>query len=71
MSNDEVRPGRLPGCESANHEICYGELWQCSQCGKTVCAAEGSEDDPELCDDCWMAKHYPEQDTGPGYGNWG
>ena len=63
MSNDEVRPGRLPGCESANHEICYGELWQCSQCGKTVCAAEGSEDDPELCDDCWMAKHYPEQDT--------
>ncbi len=71
MNNDVVRPGRLPGCESANHEICYGELWQCSQCDKTVCAEEGSTDDPELCDDCWMAKHYPEQDTGSGYGNWG
>ena len=63
MGNDTIGPGRLPGCESTNHDLCYGELWQCSQCGKTVCAAEGSDDDPELCDDCWVAKHYPEQDT--------
>ncbi len=60
MNNDEVRPGRLPGCESAYHEICYGELWQCSQCDKTVWAGEVSEIVPEPCDDCWVAKHYAE-----------
>ena len=53
--------GRLPGCQSTNHERCYGELWQCSTCGKTVCHAEGTDQDPALCDDCWMAKHHPQQ----------
>ena len=63
MAADEVKPGRIPGCESTNHKLCYGELWQCSQCGKTVCEAEGSDDDPDLCDECWYAKHYPEEKT--------
>ena len=63
MATDEVKPGRIPGCESTNHKLCYGELWQCSRCGKTVCSAEGSDEDPDLCDDCWYAKHYADQDT--------
>ena len=49
---------RLPGCQSTNHDFCYGFLWQCSACGKTVCCAEGSEDHRELCDDCWAAKFH-------------
>jgi hypothetical protein len=48
--------GRLAGCQSTNHFYCYGELWQCAGCGKTVCYAEGSDNHPELCDDCWV-KH--------------
>ena len=62
MTREEVRPGRLPGCESTNHKICYGGLWQCSRCGKTVCEAEGSDDDPDLCDDCWYDKHKDDPD---------
>src|SRR5947207_15545774 len=52
-------PGRLPGCQSMNHTECYGELWQCAQCGKTICYAEGTDDDPDLCDDCWVQTHDP------------
>ena len=62
MDENDVS-ARIPGCESTNHKRCYGELWQCSQCGKTVCEAEGSDDDPDLCDDCWLAKHHPENST--------
>jgi hypothetical protein len=49
---------RLPGCQSTNHDFCYGVLWQCSACGKTVCCAEGTDDHRELCDDCWAAKFH-------------
>ena len=63
MKAQDDRPRRLPGCESTNHTLCYGELWQCSQCGKTVCNAEGSDDDdPDLCDDCWYDKHKNDPD---------
>ena len=44
----------IPGCQSTNHRSCYGELWLCKRCGKTVCCAEGTDNDPELCDDCWL-----------------
>ena len=54
-----LEPGRMEGCESTNHRDCYGELWQCGTCGKTVCCAEGSSHDPELCDDCWAEKYSP------------
>ncbi len=54
---------RNPGCESTNHTRCYGELWQCSQCGKTVCEAEGSDEDLDLCDDCWYEKHCQDHDS--------
>ena len=54
--------GRMVGCQSTNHSECYGELWQCAACGKTVCYAEGTTDHPELCDDCW-AKRFA-QDPG-------
>lgn len=49
----------LQGCQSTNHgrRACYGELWQCGVCGKTVCYAEGTDNDPSLCDDCWVKKH--------------
>lgn len=46
--------GRMVGCQSTNHAFCYGELWQCVGCGKTVCYAEGTDNHPELCDDCWV-----------------
>jgi hypothetical protein len=48
---------RIVGCQSTNHTHCYGPLWQCTACGKTVCSAEGSDDDPQLCDDCWAMKY--------------
>jgi hypothetical protein len=49
--------GRLDGCQSTNHTECYGQLWQCERCGKTVCYAEGSDHNQELCDDCWAMKN--------------
>lgn len=50
------KESKVPGCESTNHdpEDCYGELWECSRCGKHVCFAEGTDNHPELCDDCWV-----------------
>ncbi len=48
---------RMPGCQSTNHTECYGELWQCQRCGKIVCCAEGTDNDPGLCDDCWVEVH--------------
>lgn len=50
---DPATDGRMAGCQSTNHTVCYGELWQCAACGKTVCCNEGTDDHPELCDDCW------------------
>ena len=50
-------PRRMAGCQSTNHDQCYGELWQCDSCGKTVCYAEGSDNHPELCDDCWVKQY--------------
>jgi hypothetical protein len=54
--------GRMAGCQSTNHTDCYGELWQCAACGKTVCYAEGTDNHPELCDDCWAARFAPADD---------
>jgi hypothetical protein len=55
----------MEGCESTNHTNCYGQLWQCAACGKTVCCAEGTDNHPELCDDCWIIRHYgQEKDDG-------
>lgn len=49
----------IRGCQSLNHSECYGELWQCARCAKTVCYAEGTDNDPDLCDDCWVQTHDP------------
>lgn len=44
-------------CQSTNHINCYGILWRCEECGKTVCEAEGCADDyPNICDDCYAFK---------------
>jgi hypothetical protein len=51
---------RIPGCQSTNHRECYGELWQCQRCEKMICYAEGTDNDPDVCDDCWVAIHYPQ-----------
>jgi hypothetical protein len=56
---EEESYGRRAGCQSTNHTYCYGELWQCAACGKMVCCNEGSDDHPELCDDCWVARFDP------------
>jgi hypothetical protein len=47
---------RIAGCESSNHTACYGTLWQCIVCKKTVCYQEGTDDRPDFCDDCWASK---------------
>jgi hypothetical protein len=52
---------RMAGCQSTHSGPCYGELWQCASCGKIVCYAEGSDNHPELCDDCWR-KHQSDQE---------
>lgn len=62
---DEVG-GRMAGCQSTNHTHCYGELWQCAACGKTVCYAEGTDDHPELCDDCWVKRFAQVPSDKPG-----
>lgn len=48
--------GRIIGCQSLNHSVCKGELWECENCHKKVCWEEGSTSDPEICDDCWSEK---------------
>lgn len=47
------------GCQSAAHDHadCWGDLWQCAGCGNSVCYEDGSDNDPELCDECWNKKH--------------
>lgn len=45
---------RILGCQSTNHAICKGELWECERCHKIVCWEEGSTDLPDVCDDCWF-----------------
>lgn len=52
-SIDYAHRRRHPGCQSNNHTHCFGDLWTCSCCGKTVCANEGFAGD-DHCDDCWM-----------------
>jgi len=45
---------RIIGCQSINHVVCKGELWECERCHKMICWEEGSADGLlELCDDCW------------------
>ena len=51
------QPGHIPGCQSTNHIECYGELWECTRCGKKVCCAEGTDEEFDLCDDCWAQQN--------------
>lgn len=51
---------RILKCESTNHDHCWGIVWQCAECGKSVCCEEGSTEDIDLCDDCWWEKHKDE-----------
>lgn len=64
-ANEQIDPfsGRMAGCQSTNHPYCYGELWQCSACGKVVCYAEGTDDHRELCDDCWVKQFGDKEDN--------
>jgi hypothetical protein len=57
--------GRMEGCESSNHTECYGQLWHCVACGKTVCYAEGSDHKHEVCDDCWAMEHLESTSYNP------
>lgn len=60
----DAQSGRIPGCQSAHAGPCYGELWQCATCRKTVCFAEGTDNHPELCDECWCKQYDgPENDV--------
>jgi hypothetical protein len=59
---EEGTVSRFAGCQSTHAGPCYGELWQCATCGKTVCYAEGSDHHPELCDDCWRTQYGAEDD---------
>jgi hypothetical protein len=45
---------RIKGCQSTNHIVCKGELWECKRCHRKICWEEGCADDLiDLCDDCW------------------
>ena len=44
----------IEGCHSAGLHSCYGGLWTCTGCGNRFCDAEGSDNMPELCNDCWF-----------------
>ena len=59
MNQVLANSNRIPGCESTNHTVCWGALWACEQCEKRVCYQEGTESNPELCDDCWVVQHNP------------
>ena len=52
----------MAGCQSTHTGPCYGELWQCAACGKTICYAEGSDNHPELCDACWCQQYGTQED---------
>jgi hypothetical protein len=54
--------GRFPGCECTHAGPCYGELWQCTACGKTVCYAEGTDNHSEVCDACWVKQYGDQED---------
>jgi hypothetical protein len=62
---EETKDGRIPGCQSTHVGPCYGELWQCATCDKTVCFAEGSDNHPELCDACWVKSYGGLEDDIP------
>lgn len=54
MGKQKVYTARNPGCQSTNHSQCFGELWECEECGKISCEEEGCDDGYSLmCDDCW------------------
>jgi hypothetical protein len=39
---------------------CYGGLWVCAECKRTICTGFGCADEyPDLCDDCWWEKERP------------
>lgn len=44
-------------CTYQGHHDCYGELWECAECGDIHCCIEGGDTDIELCDSCWAEKH--------------
>lgn len=46
---------------SGDHTDHYGALWKCAECGYWFCFAEGTDNDPELCDSCWSKKHDKER----------
>ncbi len=55
-----VRPveTKANGCQSESHDVtrCVGMpngLWPCEECGRRVCLADGTDDQPDLCDHCW------------------
>lgn len=53
INQDDMRE-QPEGCQSTSHKRsqCWGDLWQCSDCRRHVCYADGVPED-ELCDACW------------------
>lgn len=55
---------RVPAADYRDDSACYGELWTCFNCGRTVCAGFGGADSltspdgrvldtTNFCDTCW------------------
>lgn len=66
--NSEDMREQPDGCQSTSHthRECWGELRECSRCHRKVCYADGTTNDPDLCDACWSTrKIFIEHDDRP------
>lgn len=56
VRNEDIEHLTLAQSCCGQHNRHYGELWQCANCKRSFCFAEGTDDHPELCDACWCAQ---------------
>lgn len=49
---------QIPNPDFEGHDSqCYGEIWECKECGRRICAGYGAADDYfDLCDSCYSER---------------
>jgi hypothetical protein len=55
LASEAIQILKKSHCRSKNKHLCYGALWQCSECCDIFCCVEGGEHD-DLCDTCWAER---------------